>query len=487
MPGGDCLLDSLEHALIECDDDGLFNAGGRLGERVDGCGNRVVDRPRINTRAHERKRDRASTDLVGDLECAPVARDEEFAVAFTCCVVRPDDVDDVPRQHISRGRPPGIARLQSAGKTPDAVLQHGGPAGSVNRAVNTATASHAPICGVHDRVDSLSGDVALHSGDFCHASSVRHDAREEVNRALGWTRTVTRGALRAENTPVEPDLVRTSEGMSRMTRTPENHVETVGRALERVRETAALVQCLTNAVVTNFTANVLLALGAAPAMTDIPREAGPFAEIASGVLVNLGTPHAEQRQAMLEAATAARLAGTPWVLDPVAIGSLPVRTELAAGLLAKWPTVIRGNPSEILALAGEGAGGRGVDTADGVDAARDAAKKLASHTGGVVAVSGEIDAITDGDTVVRIANGSALLTRVTGGGCALGAVIAAFLSIVDDTLDALEATVAAVTVYTVASEIAAERSRGPGSFAVELLDALAALDSSEIAKRGRGQ
>lgn len=138
----------------------------------------------------------------------------------------------------------------------------------------------------------------------------------------------------------------------------------VSTLLSRVRSEPPLVQCLTNTVVTNFTANVLLALGAAPAMTDIPGEAGPFARIASGVLINLGTPHAEQRMAMLEAAAAANDAGTPWVLDPVAVGSLPVRTALAAELLAMRPTVVRANASEVMALAGLGAGGRGVDATD---------------------------------------------------------------------------------------------------------------------------
>lgn len=106
---------------------------------------------------------------------------------------------------------------------------------------------------------------------------------------------------------------------------------------------------------TNFTANVLLAIGATPAMTDIPTEAGLFAEIASATLVNVGTPHAEQRIAMIEAAQAAHHTGSPWVLDPVAVGVLPVRTALALELLQHSPTAIRGNASGIMALAGFGA------------------------------------------------------------------------------------------------------------------------------------
>ncbi|WP_432039763.1 hydroxyethylthiazole kinase [Streptomyces cucumeris] len=258
------------------------------------------------------------------------------------------------------------------------------------------------------------------------------------------------------------------------------HTAFAAHALARVRETTPLVQCLTNVVVTGFTANALLALGASPAMVDIPGEAGPFAGIASGVLVNLGTPHAEQRTAMTEAARAAAAAGTPWVLDPVAVGALPVRTGLARRLLGLRPTVIRGNASEIIALADGGGGGRGVDSAHEVEAARRAAGELARATGGVVAVSGPVDVVTDGTRHARIANGDAVLTRVTGGGCALGAVMAAFAAVDGDRF---ATTVAAVAAYTVAAERAARESSGPGSFAVAFLDALAALEPSELTAR----
>lgn len=264
-------------------------------------------------------------------------------------------------------------------------------------------------------------------------------------------------------------------------RTPANLTSYTVSALERVRSEAPLVQCITNSVVVNVTANVLLALGAAPAMVDIPGEAGAFAGVASGLLVNLGTPTVEQRQAMLEAATAAGSAETPWVLDPVAIGTLPVRTPLGRRLRDLRPTVIRGNASEIIALAGSGSGGRGVETVDSVDSALASAIALAEDTGAVVAVSGPVDLVTDGRRIVRIENGHPLLTKMTGGGCALGAVMAAFLGGGGD--DALASTVAAVTCYTVAAELAAERAAGPGTFAVTLLDAIAELDGATIAGR----
>lgn len=265
-----------------------------------------------------------------------------------------------------------------------------------------------------------------------------------------------------------------------MTRTPIPLLDFTCSALDGVRDQAPLVHCITNSVVVNFTANALLALGASAAMVDIPGEAGPFAGVASGLLVNLGTPTGEQREAMLEAVATANEAGTPWVLDPVAVGSLPVRTALSHTLRDLRPSVTRGNASEILAIAGAGAGGRGVDASDGVDAAVPFARTLAERTGGVIALSGPVDVVTDGRDLTRIANGDALLTRITGGGCALGAVIAAFAAVDDDRF---ATTVAAITVYTVAAELAAERAAGPGSFAVAFLDALAAIDADTVRAR----
>ena len=251
--------------------------------------------------------------------------------------------------------------------------------------------------------------------------------------------------------------------------------------LLELRASVPLVQCLTNAVVTNFTANALLALGAAPAMTDIPGEAGLFAELASGVLINLGTPSSEQRTAMKEAAAAAGAAGTPWVLDPVAVGALPVRTALAAELLELGPTAIRGNASEILALAGLGSGGRGVDATDDPEQALPAAQKLAAEYGAVVAVSGPTDVITDGSAVIRLSNGSPLLTRITGGGCALGAVTAGFLAVAGKNDGGRLAAVAAATaVYTVAAELAAAGAAGPGSFGPAFLDALSLVGPADL-------
>ncbi|MBT1632021.1 hydroxyethylthiazole kinase [Curtobacterium flaccumfaciens] len=255
--------------------------------------------------------------------------------------------------------------------------------------------------------------------------------------------------------------------------------------LEAVRARTPLVQCITNTVVQNVTANVLLALGASPAMVDVATEAGPFARVADALLVNTGTPHAEPRVAALEAVHAARYAGTPWVLDPVAVGSLPVRTALARDLLALRPTVLRGNASEVLALLGDSAGGRGVDSTLGTEDARVAS--VAASDGrlvAAVAVSGAVDLlVAPGIGVVRVANGTDLLTRITGGGCALGAVVAAFTSVAPE--DAGAAAVAATAVHTIAAELAARDAGGPGTFQPLFLDRLASLTPEDVVREAR--
>lgn len=280
--------------------------------------------------------------------------------------------------------------------------------------------------------------------------------------------------------------------------------ERVGELLERLRTGRPLVQCLTNAVVTGFTANALLALGASPAMTDIEGEAGAFARIADGVLVNLGTPTPEQRRAMREAVAARAEMGAAWVLDPVAVGALPIRTGLARELLTQGPAVVRGNPSEVMALGG-GPGGRGTDSSDIPESAAAAAADLLRGTAphshatppegeialtapsgavpaGAVAVSGAADLVLGPETAWRVPHGHELLTRVTGGGCALGAVIAACTAVSEDPV---EAAVAGSAVWGLAAEDAAQRSQGPGTFAVHLLDALASLSPEQAAARVR--
>ena len=255
--------------------------------------------------------------------------------------------------------------------------------------------------------------------------------------------------------------------------------EAVGAVLARVREQAPLVHCMTNVVVAGFTANVLLAVGASPAMVENDEESAEFAAMADALLVNLGTLSAERARAMRLATAAARAAGTPWVLDPVAVGPLAFRTTLAAELLAQRPRVIRGNPSEVLSLAGAAGGGRGVDSTAEPARAVPAAQDLVARTGGAVAVSGAVDHLVDATRVLQVHTGHPLMTAVTGVGCALGALVAACCAVEDDPLTAAAAATAGLTV---AAEVAAGNSSGPGSFAVALVDSLYHLDDDTLAR-----
>ncbi len=254
-----------------------------------------------------------------------------------------------------------------------------------------------------------------------------------------------------------------------------------GHYLARMRARAPLVQNITNYVAMNIMANILLAIGASPAMAHARGEAAEFAGLADALSVNIGTLDPDWVISMEEAARVMAGSGKPWVLDPVAVGATGLRRDAGARLLALKPAVIRGNASEILALAGAEAAGKGADTVDAVSDAEEAAGALARRTGGVVAVTGEVDYVTDGGKAYRVAGGHALMPRVTVLGCSLTGVVAAFA--VDQ--PPLEATVAALASYAVAGEMAGEAAQGPGSFQVAFIDALHALTPEDVDRRAR--
>jgi len=252
-----------------------------------------------------------------------------------------------------------------------------------------------------------------------------------------------------------------------------------------VREQAPLVHNITNLVVMNNTANALLALGASPAMAHALDEVEDFVAISQSLVINIGTLDAEQIAACKLAAARANTVGIPWILDPVGAGATPYRKTAASALARLKPGVIRGNGSEILALtqqAQTGQGRGGVDSLDGSESALDAAQLLAQQIGTVVAVTGAVDYVADGQRVAAIYNGHPLMTRVTGLGCSATAVIGAFLAV---ERDVFAATVAALAIFGVAGEIAAEMAQGPGSLQVALLDALYGLEQSVFVNRAR--
>lgn len=249
--------------------------------------------------------------------------------------------------------------------------------------------------------------------------------------------------------------------------------------LMQLRQHPPLVHCLTNQVVQNFTANVLLALGASPAMVVAQQEAGDFSAIAGGLLINVGTLNDSQAQAMLMAIDSANRAGVPWVLDPVAVGGLRYRTDFCRDLLVLKPTAIRGNASEIMALSGLDSTGRGVDSTDDSLAALPAAIKLSSETGAVVAVTGAVDYVTDGQTSYALPFGDELMTKVVGTGCALSSVVAAFVSLGKGKV--LEQAATACLVMAYCGGLAAKNSAGPGSFSPLFLDYLYHLQPHQLA------
>lgn len=257
-----------------------------------------------------------------------------------------------------------------------------------------------------------------------------------------------------------------------------DHAAATWASLQAIRERAPLIHNITNLVAMEMVANCLLALGASPAMVHAEDEIEDFLSIAQALTINIGTLSPSWLPSMTKAAACAVSLGKPWVLDPVGAGATPYRTDTARKLLAQRPTVLRGNASEILSLV-DAAGERtkGVDSSHPVEAATAAAAKLSRSHGSVVAITGAVDQITDGERWLQVENGDARMTRVTALGCALSGVIGAFLVVEPDPL---AASAQALAVFGLAGERAAAQAAGPGSFAWQFIDQLALLDEPTV-------
>jgi hydroxyethylthiazole kinase len=253
--------------------------------------------------------------------------------------------------------------------------------------------------------------------------------------------------------------------------------------IEKIRAERPLVHNITNYVVMNTTANALLALGASPVMAHAAEEVEEMAGLASALVLNIGTLSGPWIEAMKSAARAARKKGIPIVLDPVGAGATRFRTAVALDLLAAaGPAIVRGNASEIRALASAERETKGVESRHGSEDALAAALDLGARFGSVVSVSGEVDLIVGSGPIARIANGHPMMPRVTGLGCTASALTGAFAAV---NPSALRAAAHAMAVMGIAGEIAAERSAGPGSLQVNLIDALYALSENDIQTRLR--
>ncbi|GFE65997.1 hydroxyethylthiazole kinase [Litoreibacter roseus] len=252
-------------------------------------------------------------------------------------------------------------------------------------------------------------------------------------------------------------------------------------ALSALRDQAPLVHNITNYVAMNVAANVLLAAGASPAMLHAEEEVAEFVGLAGALTINIGTLSAPWLAGMKAAARTATDAEIPWILDPVAHFTTPYRHQATQDLLALSPSIIRGNASEILALAGWATQGKGADAGDDVIQAEAAARELASDQKAVIAVSGAVDFITDGARSVRVSGGSNLMPKVTALGCSLTGLMGAFAAVTSP----LEACVAASVLFGAAGEIAQPKADGPGTFAVHFIDGLASIQPDDLAQEDR--
>ena len=252
-------------------------------------------------------------------------------------------------------------------------------------------------------------------------------------------------------------------------------------ALRNVRSTTPLVHCITNYVTVNDCANALLACGGSPIMSDEPEDVADIQTICGGLVLNIGTLNAQTIAGMRVAGACATELGHPIVLDPVGAGASALRTQTAGELLDAYDVkVIRGNMSEMKALAGAATTTRGVDvnpddavTEDNLAESAAFAKELAATTGAVVAITGAIDLVADAKRAVAIRNGTPIMGKITGTGCMLSCVTAAYAVANPDML--LEAVVAAVAGSGVAGEMALARMQpvdGNASFRTFLIDAL---------------
>lgn len=247
-----------------------------------------------------------------------------------------------------------------------------------------------------------------------------------------------------------------------------------------IRESAPLVHNITNYVVMNSTANVLLALGAAPIMAHAEEEMDDIVDIASALVINIGTLSNHWVRSMMKAAARAANRGIPVVLDPVGAGATRYRTETAQGMVRSMkPAVIRGNASEIMAAGRVEVRTKGVESQAASGDALETAHRLSAETGGVVCVSGAVDYVVSGSSVLKIRNGHPLMTRVTGMGCAASALCGAFAAV---NRDYHLAAAYAMTVMGIAGEIAAARSAGTGSMQVNFIDALFCLAEEDITR-----
>lgn len=261
--------------------------------------------------------------------------------------------------------------------------------------------------------------------------------------------------------------------------------------LERVRASVPLVHNITNYVTVNDVANAILACGGSPIMSDEPEDVMDITAICNGLNLNIGTLNAQTIAGMKLAGGKARALGHPILLDPVGAGASRLRTKTAVELMAQChPNVIRGNISEIKALAVDASSTRGVDadaadavTEDNLDEMVQFAKSFAADVGCIVAITGAIDLVSDGKQCYVIRNGRPEMGRITGTGCMLSGITTAYVSA--NRGNACEAAAAAVSMMGLAGEIgyaALQPGEGNASYRNRIIDAIYNMDGATLLK-----
>jgi hydroxyethylthiazole kinase len=248
--------------------------------------------------------------------------------------------------------------------------------------------------------------------------------------------------------------------------------------LEKIRNKAPLVHNITNFVVMNSTANVLLAAGASPVMAHAENEVEEMVSLAGALVLNIGTLTDEWIRAMVVAGRKANELGVPVVLDPVGAGATGLRTAASQELLgAVDVAVVRANASEVLALAGGAEATKGVDSVHSAEEAAGVMPDLAKELGCTIAVTGETDIVTDGERTLEVAGGHPLMGYVTGTGCAATVLVGAFLAVDDDPV---QAAAGGLAFFGLAGARAAEKCRGPGTYWVRVLDELYSVSEDDL-------
>jgi hydroxyethylthiazole kinase len=246
-----------------------------------------------------------------------------------------------------------------------------------------------------------------------------------------------------------------------------------------LRNKSPLVHSITNYVVMNNTANALLAAGASPVMAHAHPEMKDMVSIAGALVINIGTLDEYWVESMRLAIRQAETLKKPWILDPVGAGASSYRNAVLKELTGIYhPSVIRGNASEIMALAQMNTRTKGVDSTNKTEEAIGAAVQLNASTGAVICVSGATDTIVHDGNQVSLKNGNPLMARITGMGCTATALTGAFCAA--NPINLFEATVAAMALMGVAGERAAVLSKGPGSLQMHFLDVLATITEHDF-------